>query len=202
VIQQPSFEKPRGRFWRGWLALGVGFCGLTSALGVSVLAGAGPAGGTSRLQFGRLGEVHVHRPAQAPTSFTLLVAGAPGADADGDELVAALVAHGSALVTIDGPRYLEVLNRPGAECQYLGGDFETRSHEVQRRLSLEGYLLSVLAEYSSGAALAAVVLEQSPKGTYAGLLSIDFQPGLDLRRTPCRSSTRAPWLSARLPPWS
>ena len=141
------------------------------------------------LRFGRFGEVQVHRTAQTPSSFTILVSGERGRDATGVELTVALVAHGSAVVTIDGPRYLEALNRPGAGCQYLGGDFEGLAHEVQRRLGLESYLLPVLAGYSSGASLAAVVLEQSPKGTYAGLLSIDFRPDLDLRRAPCRGSS-------------
>jgi len=143
------------------------------------------------LRFGRFGSVQVRRPAQAPTSFTILVSGEANRDAIEVDLTGALAAHGSAVVTIDGPRYLDTLNKPGAGCQYLGGDFEGLSHEVQRRLGLESYLLPVLAGYSSGASLATVVLEQSPKGTYAGLLTIDFRPDLDLRRTPCRGNALA-----------
>ncbi len=133
----------------------------------------------------------MRRPTQAPTSFTILVAGGHGAEAAVVELTDALVARGSAVVTIDGARYLDTLNEPGSGCQYLGGDFEDLAHEVQRRLGLEAYLLPVLAGYARGASLAAVVLEQSPQGTYAGLLSIDFRPELGLRRRPCRGRALA-----------
>jgi type IV secretory pathway VirJ component len=165
-----------------------------AAMATAASPAATPAAGatTFRLAFGRFGEVQVLRPARLPASFTILVSGERGPDATAAQLVAALVARGSAVVTIDGRRYLEALNRPGAGCEYLGGEFENLSHEVQRRLGLGAYLLPVLAGYSSGATLAAVVLEQSPKGTYAGLLSIDFQPRLDLRRSLCGDAA-APW---------
>jgi type IV secretory pathway VirJ component len=83
-----------------------------------------------------------------------------------------LVDLGSVVVGIDVRHYRDQVNRDGPGCQYFGGDFEDLSHTVQQRLGLDQYLLPVLAGYSSGATLAYAVAVQSPKGTYAGALSL------------------------------
>ena len=141
-----------------------------------------------RMQVGRFGEVQVFRPSGAPTAVTLLISGEEGWDPTLRALAASLVGHGTVVVGVDGERYVATLNQARGGCQYLAGEFEELSHAVQQRLGLDGYLLPVLAGRGDGATLAALVLEQSPKGTYAGLLSIAFRPGLALRVAPCGSN--------------
>ena len=141
-----------------------------------------------RMQVGRFGEVQVFRPSGTPTAVTLLISGEEGWDPTLRALAASLVGHGTVVVGVDGERYVATLNQARGGCQYLAGEFEELSHAVQQRLGLDGYLLPVLAGRGDGATLAALVLEQSPKGTYAGLLSIAFRPGLALRVAPCGSN--------------
>jgi type IV secretory pathway VirJ component len=163
----------------------------------AVAATAAPRESASRLDFGRFGELRLLRPAGEPGSVTLLVSGADGWDADLRGLAEVLVGRGSVVVGIDGRRYLEALNGARGGCQYVAAEFEELSHAVQQRLGLQAYLLPVLAGEGDGAALAALVLGQSPKGTYAGLLSLAFRPELALRVAPCDANGLA-WQPRRV----
>lgn len=136
-------------------------------------------------RYGRFGAVQLFRPSGQTTSVTLLLAGDDGWDATLAALADALVGHGSVVVGIDARRYLQAVDQPGDGCVFMGFDFEDLSHAVQRHLGLRDYMVPVVAGAGSGATLAAIVVEQSPRGTYAGLLSVAFRPGIALRREPC-----------------
>lgn len=141
-----------------------------------------------RFAFGRFGEVVVYRPPGAPTGVTLFVSGDGGWNAGVAAMARRVVELGSVVVGIDVRHYRRVVNEPIGGCQYYGGDFEDLSHEVQRRLGLREYLVPALVGYSSGATLAYAVAQQSPKGTYAALLTLAFCPDLDLVQPPCGGS--------------
>jgi type IV secretory pathway VirJ component len=141
-----------------------------------------------QLPFGRFGEVFVYRPAGTPSGVALFVSGDDGWNAGIAALAKHLVALGSVVIGIDMRHYRRVVDEPVGGCQYYGGDFEDLSHEVQRRLGLREYLLPVLVGYAAGAALAYAVVQQSPGGTYAALLTLAFCPDLDLLQPPCGGS--------------
>lgn len=142
-------------------------------------------GAATRLEIGRFGTVRLFRPAGTPTSVTLLISDGAGWDDHARSLATVLADHDSVVAGIDGRRYLDAVDHTGDGCLYLGGEFEDLSHAIQQRLRLADYLLPVLAGQGDGATLAALVLEQSPQGTYAGLLSLAFHPELALQVPPC-----------------
>jgi len=175
----------RGRIGRPSIACAVFLLGITLLGPRQEAAGADPAP-PQKFSYGRFGETTIYRPVTKPTGVTLFISGDGGWNLGVVGMAQHLVEMGSVVVGIDVRHYLDQVNRGGPECQYFGGDFEDLSHAVQQRLGLDQYLLPVLAGYSSGATLAYAVAVQSPKGTYAGALSLGFCPDLDLKQPVCR----------------
>ena len=68
----------------------------------------------------------------------------------------------------------KVAARGNAPCQMIAADFETLSHQVQKQIGLDEYVVPVLVGYSSGATVVYATLVQSPPGTFGGALSLGF----------------------------
>jgi len=171
-----------GRVGQRFVAFGAALLVLVQ---VTEAASAGSPAAPLTFSYGRFGETTIYRPGAKPTGVTLFISGDGGWNLGVVDMARHLVDLGSVVVGIDVRHYRDQVNRGGTPCQDFGADFENLSHAVQQRLGLDDYWLPVLVGYSSGATLAYAVAVQSPKGTYAGVLSLGFCPDLDLRQPIC-----------------
>ena len=144
--------------------------------------------GELKLRYGPFGEVTVYRPAAKPRSVALFVSGDGGWNLGVVDMARHLIEEGAVVVGIDIRRYLAAVNAPGASCRSFAVDFEGLAHEVEGRLGLADYLPPVLVGYSSGATLAYATAVESPKGTFAGALSLGFCPDLQVTQKVCAGS--------------
>ncbi|HEY1492692.1 MAG TPA: AcvB/VirJ family lysyl-phosphatidylglycerol hydrolase [Steroidobacteraceae bacterium] len=173
---------------------------MVSALGAGDFAGAAPAaavtpvhhkaqaaakpaakpsdGATQHLSAGRFGTVAVYLPQGRARSVAIFLSGDGGWELGVINMARALQADGAVVIGVDIREYFSSLGkvaaRGNAPCQMIAADFEALSHQVQKQIGLEEYLVPVLVGYSSGATVAYATLVQSPPGTFAGALSLGF----------------------------
>jgi type IV secretory pathway VirJ component len=138
-----------------------------------------PADGAARhLAAGRFGTVAVYIPQGTPGSVAIFLSGDGGWELGVINMARALEASGAVVIGIDIRQYFSSLGkvaaRGNASCQMIAADFETLSHQVQKQIGLNEYVVPVLVGYSSGATVAYAALVQSPPGTFAGALSLGF----------------------------
>lgn len=157
-------------------------CILLACLAAMAGAARADAPASEHFDMGRFGDVTVYRPATKPKGVVLFISGDGGWHLGVVGMARHLVAG------IDIRHYRAAINAPTGQCRYYAADFEELAHAVQRRLALDEYRVPILAGYSSGATLAYAVMVQSPRGTWAGALTFDFCPDLDLVQKPCRGS--------------
>src|SRR5277367_6008034 len=165
---------------------------LTAMAFLGDIAAAEPA----HLNHGRFKNVAVYAPAGAPASFALFLSGDEGWSSREDSLAQALVQQGAMVAGIDTEQFKAALALDGAQCVFPDGDLENLSHFVQAYFHNPSYLAPWLVGVSSGASLAYAVLAQAPKDTFAGALTLNFCPHLNLDKPLCKGSgiefTRSP----------
>ena len=142
----------------------------------------------TKLSYGPFGEVTVYLPSTKASSIALFISGDGGWNTGVINMARYLTSMSAIVVGIDIRHYFNSVNSETESCRNLGVDFEGLAHEVQRQLKLDDYLLPVLVGYSSGATLAYATAVQSPKGTFAGALSLGFCPDLAVTQKLCRGS--------------
>ena len=156
--------------------------------------------GELKLHYGPFGEVTVYRPATKARSVALFISGDGGWNLGVVDMARHLLETDAVVVGIDIRHYLQAVNAPSATCRSFAVDFEGLAHEVEARLKLEEYLPPVLVGYSSGATLAYATAVESPKGTFAGALSLGFCPDLQVTQKVCAGSgLRYEWQYAKKP---
>src|SRR3569623_1206231 len=107
------------------------------------------------LSFGNMGEMRVYQNSAEPSRVALFIS--ESWNAASIVLARALADLDTAVVGIDGARYLEALS------QY-----------VQQRLSRRHYTPPLIIGHGTGATLAYALLAQAPAGTFAGAVSLGF----------------------------
>jgi len=163
----------------------------------------------STLDGGRFGVVYVFRPASAPTNVALLFSGDGGWKAGVTDFARRLAGEGFLVAGVDSTVYIASIapRKPAAgalakapACTYMAGDVEALSQHLQWAQKLPNYLRPVLFGYSAGASVVYTTLAQSPRGTFAGGVSLSFCsemdtagaslcPGAGLRYTPIPQSS-------------
>jgi type IV secretory pathway VirJ component len=141
-----------------------------------------------RMSHGRFENFTVFVPHATATGFVLLLSGTDGWTASLGELAHHLAEHGALVAGLDVARFNASLQTDGGQCVYPDGDLENLSHFVQAYFRLPSYLTPVLAGDTEGATLAYAALVQSPKGTFAGAVSLDFCPTYPLNKPLCKGS--------------
>lgn len=144
--------------------------------------------GEEHMNYGPFGEVTVYRPKGAVTSVALFVSGDGGWNLGVVQMARHLLEMDAAVVGIDIRHYIDAVNAPTAMCRSYAVDFEGLAHAVEQRLKVPEYLPPVLVGYSSGATLVYAAAVQSPKGTFAGALSMGFCPDLQITQKVCKGS--------------
>jgi type IV secretory pathway VirJ component len=137
----------------------------------------------STLDGGRFGIVHVFRPVTAPTNVALLFSGDGGWRGGVAEYARRLASEGFLVAGVDNNVYIASIapnvrkhrarTKPPA-CVYMAGDVEALSQHLQWSQKLPNYLRPVLFGYSAGASVVYTTLAQSPRGTFAGGVSLSF----------------------------
>jgi type IV secretory pathway VirJ component len=144
--------------------------------------------GEQKLRYGPFGEVTVYRPHGNPKSVVLFVSGDGGWNLGVVDMARHLMDLDALVVGIDIRSYLKAVNATASACRSFAVDFEGLAHEIERRMKLPDYLPPVLVGYSSGATLVYATVVQSPKGTFAGAMSLGFCPDLAVTQTICKGS--------------
>lgn len=135
---------------------------------------------------GRFGPVTVYKPNGTPTSVALFFSGDGGWNMGVVDMAETLRAQGALVAGVSVPTYFKALNASTASCEYLGVELEHLSQTVQARAGLTDYRYPILVGYSSGATLVYAALNQTPKGIFAGGLSLGFCPDLELAKPLCK----------------
>ena len=135
-------------------------CGAIIVLALAVFEPAAAVSSPSRetVRFGHFGVVTLHRSAPHPSHVALLISGDGGWDSTMAGIAEALEKDNTLVVGINVFRYLHAVDGAMAKCAYPSGDFEPRSHFVEKKLGFPEYIRPVLIGYQSGAALAYAVL--------------------------------------------
>jgi type IV secretory pathway VirJ component len=144
--------------------------------------------GEQKLRFGAFGELTVYRPHGPASSVALFVSGDGGWNLGVVDMARHLLEQNALVVGIDIRTYLRAMNAPTKSCRNFAVDFEALAHEIERRFQLPEYLAPVLIGYSSGATLVYAAAVESPKGTFAGALSLGFCPDLAITQPLCKGS--------------
>jgi type IV secretory pathway VirJ component len=141
-----------------------------------------------QLSHGRFENFTVYAPPTTPRGFVVLLSGAQGWN-DGMAALARRIAESGAMVAgLDVARFNASLETDGGQCVFPDGDLENLSHFVQAYFRLPTYLTPILGGASAGATLAYASLVQSPTGTFAGAVSMDFCPAYVLGKPLCKGS--------------
>lgn len=143
---------------------------------------------TQQLSHGRFAKFTVYAPHGSPRGFVLLLSGAEGWTPRLSELAMRLAADGAMIAAIDVAQLDAALEADPSSCVFPDGDLENLSHFVQAYYRLPTYLTPLLGGESAGGALAYATLAQAPDGTFAGAVSMDFCPRLELRKLLCKSA--------------
>ena len=140
------------------------------------------------LSHGRFRDFPVYLPAGKPAGFTMLLSGDEGWTPAVEDLAHRLAQRGAMVVGIDLAKLKANLNSDSNECVFPDGDLENLSHFVQAYERAPNYLAPLLVGYGTGGTFAYAMLAQAPRNTFAGALTLGFQPGLELDKPLCRGS--------------
>jgi type IV secretory pathway VirJ component len=144
-------------------------------------ASAGTAEGAPHqvLTHGRFKNVAVYRPVGAVKQFVLFLSGRSGWNGTAAAMADAMADDGVLVAGIDTPRLIADFRREGASCVFPDGDLENLSHFVQAYYKVPTYHTPILAGYSAGASFAYAMAEQTPRGLFAGALSVAAEGRFD-----------------------
>lgn len=142
-----------------------------------------------KISHGRFDNLIVYKPQGTPKTFVLFLSGDGGwvQKVDGGVIGMAqrLVAEGAMVVCISTPELLANFEKDPSGCVYPDGDMENLSHFIQAYYKVPTYLSPILIGYSSGATLGYATLAQAPVDTFAGLMTLGFDPTLALKKPLC-----------------
>jgi type IV secretory pathway VirJ component len=173
-------------------ARGAALFALTVLLGFSGFASSeilshGSTATAETLSHGRFKHVEVFRPKGEVKHFALLLSGDGGWSTKLASIASALAADGTMIAGIDTAELFADLEKDGGKCVAPNGDLENLSHYVQAYYKLPTYFTPVLIGHSAGATLAYATLAQSPRGIFAGALTLSFCVDLDLQKPLCQA---------------
>jgi type IV secretory pathway VirJ component len=140
-----------------------------------------------RIDTGEFGEVDLYAPQGTAKAFAFLFSGAEGLTEADRQAATRLTQSGVAVAAIDTKTALKHLNEPDPDqaCIELPGPLEWLSHNAQHDFKFTEYREPVLLGRGAGGALVYAALAQSPPLSFAGGVSVDFNPSLGLQRKFC-----------------
>ncbi|WP_287497983.1 AcvB/VirJ family lysyl-phosphatidylglycerol hydrolase [Pandoraea sp. CB10b_02] len=142
-----------------------------------------------KIDGGRFGKIHISSVVGSPTGVTFLFSSADGWSERDRNVARELAKHGVLTIGIDSRSYLSRIAGEKADCQYLPGDVEFISEQLQRAFSTDIYHTPVVAGFGAGARIAEVIRDQAPANTVLGAIvsKSDSEPQLPVSL--CNAST-------------
>jgi type IV secretory pathway VirJ component len=132
--------------------------------------------GSTIMQFAELGPVPVFRPAGAPSQVAILLSGDQGIGTRETEVAHALAATGSLVFALDVPRYAASAIQGKDKCLYPATELHQLGQNGEARSDLPTYHPPLLVGVGSGGTFAYATLAQSAPGTWAGAVSLGYNP--------------------------
>lgn len=148
------------------------------------------------LDYGLFGALHVARPNGRIAHTVLLVSDRDGWTTRQDGLARALAARGAFVVGIDLPAYLRRMEGIGDRCAYPAAHFEEVAHWVERHEGLDDYAAPLVVGDGAGATFAYAMTAQAPAGTFEGLMTLGWDPGLRFPKLFCTGDAGAMTVAA------
>jgi type IV secretory pathway VirJ component len=162
------------------------FAIIFSLLGAHAAAGQMPP--HESLTFGVFGKVHLYQTTSHPSQVVIFISGDHGWNRKAVDMAEKLSEQHALVIGVDINMLFKNMLQRHRKCWYPGGDFQELANYVQRKKRFSEYHIPILAGYSSGAALVYVLLAQAPVNTFAGGISLDFNPVLDFRGLFCKGA--------------
>ena len=140
------------------------------------------------IEMSEFGEVELQSPIGSAMGFIVAFSGAGGIVESDRIAIRKLTDAGFAVAVIDTGVALRDLDQPhpSRSCVDLSGPLEWLSANVEHSLGWQQYRAPLLFGQGAGGRLAYVALVQSSPRTFAGALSVDFDPHLALRTPFCQ----------------
>lgn len=145
------------------------------------------------------GDVAIVAPDESAQGMVFLFSGGEGVQEEDRNAINALVKAGMAVVVIDSSVALPKLStlKNDRTCVDLPGPLEWLSHNAQADLHFKHYDEPVLVGRGTGATLVYVALTQAPPLSFAGGISIDFNPQLPIKQALCDLRTSSSTLTGQ-----
>jgi type IV secretory pathway VirJ component len=161
---------------------------------------AGPTAGSvdytvRRITLPLVGRAPAYVPTDPTSHVVLLTSGQAGWTPALDQIARHLAGEKILVIGLSFPALQRSVAR-GSGCWYAASDFELLSHEAQRLLALPRYSPPVLVGAQAGAAAVYAALAPAPMSTFAGAVSLAFEPTLPVARDVCLGDVWLPSYSA------
>lgn len=157
----------------------------------ALLAGCGERNSV-QVSAGRIEAVTAQAPTDDVHSLVIYVSDIAGWDDEDRQIVDELVAHGSAVISLDLSNYAAKLNADKGACLYVTGELTDLAQQAQRALGIDDYLPPILVGRGEGATFAYAALADAPANTLGGAVAAGFDNRLSLRLPFCPGATANP----------
>lgn len=176
-------------------------CALSFALAIPAAAAAAPTPATQaapgpqpfeekRIALPLVGAGFAYVPRATTPHVVIVVSGERG----WNKTEIALARHLAPQAVVIGVPYPALARHARREsgCWYVAADFELISHAAQKTLNLPQYHQPILIGYGPGGAIVYSAVAGGPATTFAGLITFDFCPRVDIRREICAGEDWVP----------
>jgi type IV secretory pathway VirJ component len=140
----------------------------------------------------RLIDIPVKVPEGKPSSLVVYFSDRSGWTGHDDQLVEALRATGSIVLSVDLSKYAKALDADDGECLYVVGEITDLAQKAQRALDVTTYLPPIAVGSGEGATFAYAALADAPDNTLGGAVAIGFENRLGLRLPFCPGAKATP----------
>lgn len=137
------------------------------------------------ISHGRLQHVRIFTPHSGVNQFVLFLSDPAGWDREAAGVAEDLAKEGAMVAGIDTRELFLSLNQDQAACVFPSGDLENLSRFIQAYRRLPFYYTPIVASSSGSSAFAYAMIAQAPEGVFAGFLSLDFCPKIQLDKPLC-----------------
>ncbi|MBY0508854.1 MAG: hypothetical protein K2P94_01760 [Rhodospirillaceae bacterium] len=123
------------------------------------------------LKFEAFGDVAIYGTPGQAGRVAIILADKTVLPASRDGIGQMVAAQGGLAAVVDYDRYVEAIGRQPDACTYNSWEFEKLSKFVQKTVGSSRYEPPVLVGLGTGAALAYTIINEAPRGTFAGLFT-------------------------------
>jgi type IV secretory pathway VirJ component len=152
---------------------------------MALLAATASAVTPHTISHGRFNDVPIYRPDGAVKGFALLMSSSRGWDGTAQLMAQTLAAQGTMVAGIDSAKLFAGIEAEPGKCTFPDGDMENLSRFIQAYEKLPTYFPPIMVGQQAGATMAYALSAQAAPTRFGGLLSVDFQPELVLRKPLC-----------------